>query len=539
VAEKQGTSRVVDVIADAIARTGVRFAFGHPGGEVVALIDALERAGVRFVLTHHETAAAFMAGGYGELTGRAGVCLATLGPGATNMVTGTASALLERAPMLAITGALAAGAPPGTTHQALDLNRLYAPVTKRSIAVSAGNAADAIATALAEATCPRPGPVHLSLAADVATAAAQPGGHHAGEHAGGRAHRDLPLPGPPSQAAMTAARRLLEGAARPAIVAGLGALDASAALTDLAERMGAAVAVLPKAKGVIAEDHPLFAGVLEMAGDDLVVDFLAGADALLLVGADPVEFDKPWRLKAPVVHVDRLANLDGYYPAEVELTGDVRSILPALADEGASAGWPVSTLQALREALRAHVSPSSRGLQPWQVVAAVRAALPRSAVATSDVGAHKFLVGQTWTTYHPRTFFMANGLSSMGYSIPVATAAWLIKPDRPVVAFLGDGGFGMYLGELETLTRLGADLLLVVFADRSLELIRRAALRRELEPRGTSFANPDFQAIGKAYGIDARQVTSIDELRAAVEVLVPRPGVRLLAAVVDGDDYRL
>jgi acetolactate synthase-1/2/3 large subunit len=527
----QTNGSVAEALADTIFATGVRIAFGHPGGEVVLLIDALRRRGIRFLLTHHETPAAFMALGHGDLTGIPGVCISTLGPGATNLVTGVASALLERAPVVALTGALSTAAPAGTSHQLLDLNALYAPVTKLSREVTAKNAHEAIRTAIRAAQEPRRGSVHLSIPSDVA-----------GSTAGGPGRDPTPRnpTAAPDTAALARARSILGAASRPAIIVGLGAVQAGAAgaVRSIAHALNAPVATLPKAKGAFSEDDPLYVGALEMAGDDLVVEFLSAADALVLVGVDPVEFDKPWRLSAPVLYIDEVPNIDGYYPAEVELVGDISAVLTALGEGARRSGWDGRATQQQRVRVRAHIRTDGARLQPRDVVDAVRAALPRSAIATSDVGAHKMLVGQAWTSFEPRSFFMANGLSSMGYSIPVAATARLIHPDRPVVAFVGDGGLAMYLGELETLVRADLDLLIVAFADRSLELIRRAQLRREVPVDGVSFSNPDFPSLGRAFGIQSVEVASAQELGRELPRLLGGRGVKLLAAAIDGDDYR-
>jgi acetolactate synthase-1/2/3 large subunit len=528
---------VADEVAAAVAAAGIHVVFGHPGGEVVHLIDAFERQGIRFILAHHETFAAFMACGYGEITGRPGVCLATLGPGATNMVTGTAGALLERAPMLAITGSMAISAPAGATHQRLDVNALYAPVTKKSIAVTDRDPAHVVAQAIALTTEGRLGPVHLSVPSDVAA-----GSSTRSAPASTVANDVATSTAAVSAAELDTARRLIAGSRRPAIVAGLRASRAEigAALTALTHALSAVVSVLPKAKGVIAEDDPLFVGVIEMAGNDIVVDLLDNADLVIAVGLDAVEMDKPWRLGASVIVVDTVPNSDGYFTAAVDLVGDIADTLRALTPSAPlTSEWQAGTLDDHRLELRAHVCAPSDRLTAWQAVDAVRAAMPRSTVATTDVGIHKMLVGQAWTTYEPRTFFMSNGLSSMGYGIPVAAASWLVEPARPVVSFVGDGGLGMYLGELETLTRIGADVLIVVFADQSLELIKRAQLRSEIPTTGTHFGNPRFDVIADAFGIAGREVRTPDELGPAVAELTAQTGVRLLAVHIDGNDYRL
>jgi acetolactate synthase-1/2/3 large subunit len=212
--------------------------------------------------------------------------------------------------------------------------------------------------------------------------------------------------------------------------------------------------------------------------------------------------------------------------------------LRALCPDRRSVAWTRDDLSAHRRELDAVIETSGPALQTWEVVRAVRAALPPNTIAVSDVGAHKMVVGQAWEARRPLTFFMANGLSSMGYSVPLAAAATMIRPRRPVVSFVGDGGLSMYLGELETLARLKLDLLMVVFADGRLELIRRAQARRKVPYAGTSFGNPDFEALGRAFGIATYRANSVAELDSVLPRVTAATGVRLLAAEIDGDDYR-
>lgn len=526
---------VAEMVAHLAARTGTTTAFGHPGGEVVGLIDALERAGIQFILARHETQAAFMAGGIGELTGRPGICVSTLGPGATNMMTGVASALLERAPLIALTADLAAGAPPGATHQKLPLSELYAPITKRSLPVAGNTSPETIARVMSETTAPRPGPVHLSLAADVGQQLASmsyiPG--WSGQQATAASISDEVI---------ATARQMIADARRPAIVVGIGATEVAVgeALTGLAHELGAPVAVLPKAKGIVPEDDPTFLGVLEMAGNDLVVDAIAEADLLLAVGVDPVEMDKPWTFTAPVISIDQLADVGGYFTAKLELVGPPAFVVNQLRSASyPGTRWKDSVIAERSSAISEYVRPAGKRLQPWQVVDAVRRVLPRHAIATCDVGAHKLLVGQAWKSFMPRTFFVANGLSSMGYAIPVALAASTVFPSRPVVAFVGDGGLGMYLGELETLSRVASSALVVVFADGSLELIRRAQQQRGLPESGTKLSNPNFSELGSVFGITVAEVDSRAGLDAALDELVPTQGVAMIIAHIDGADYVL
>jgi acetolactate synthase-1/2/3 large subunit len=534
----QATNRVADQVASVIRDAGTDLAFGHPGGEVVTLIDALRNAGIRFILTRHEASAAFAAGGYAELTGRPGVCVATLGPGATNLVSGVASALLERAAIIAFTGSLAESAPAGTTHQNLKLQDLFSPVTKGTWYLAGDGAGDVTRAAVRTALAEKPGPVHLALAADVAARPASGGTPGAAPTAEAP---EADPPAAPAEAVMAKARRLLTSAQRPAIVTGLTAarLGLASEVRAFAESVGAPVALTPKSKGVVPEDHSLFLGVLDMAGDRLIGEFLDRADLIVAVGCDVVELDRRWSWAAPVIHVDVVPNAEGYYTSEVELVGEVPRLLAALGDGAAPNASGPDEATRLRSAVSDYVRPASNRMQPWQVVEAVQTHASPGALATCDVGAHKILVGQLWQTRQPREFFMSNGLSTMGYSIPTALAAHLVDRDRRVIAFVGDGGIGMYLGELETLVRVGARLTIVVFADRSLELIRRAEIRREVATESTTFGNPDFAAIGRAFGIEASEVTSIKELDDALGRADAGDGIHLIAAHIDGADYRL
>ncbi len=522
-------SSVAQTIARTLVEAGVRYVFGHPGGEVAHLIEALRREGISFVLTRHEATAAFLAASWGELSGRPGVCLSTLGPGATNLLSGVAHAYLDRCPMIAMTAQLATDRQIRATHQHLDLTRLYAPVTKASIKVAADNAATALEHALYLATTERPGPVHLEIPSNVATQT------HTGSSRGVR-FGNLGAPSAPS---IEEAARLLATSRRPAILAGIGATrcGATTPLIRLAETLRAPVVTTPKAKGVFPEDHALSAGVLDMTGDAIVNGLLQEADLLLTAGFDVVELIKPWAFQAPVIHVDTVSNTDQLYDAQVEVVGNVASALEALALAARSAAWPEGRIAQHRQQLRAALVPRSSGLAPHTVMEIVRAALPREGIVASDVGAHKILLGQIWTAYAPRTYLVSNGLSSMGSGVPAALAAKLLAPHRPAVAIVGDGGMGMYLGELETAVRLGVSLPIVVLVDGSLSLIKLGQLQRGYEPSGVDFQNPRFAEVAACFGASGIHVETEPEMREAIGRALDQPGVTVIEAIVDASAY--
>ena len=533
---KTKVTTVVQAMAEALRRVGIPYVFGLPGGEVVDLMNALKEADIPFLLTKHENTAAFAAGVTGEILGIPGVSIATIGPGATNMATGVTNAWMDRDPLIAITGQIAAPRYNVATHQVLDSVAFYRPVTKWSAWVHPGSAAETLHKAVRIATSERPGPVHLTLSSDLAKA-----------EAGGKFPTTSPVRtcagmGAPGKESLSKAKEMIAAAGRPIIFAGLGVLRANAGdgLVGLAEKLGVPVIVTPKAKGVIPEDHPLFAGVFEMLGDKLVLELAERADLIVACGLDVVEFDKPWNFQAPVIHVDALPNSDEFYPAEVELVSHPATALSVLAEQMPSRrAWTPHELSSHRRDLVELITRAGTGMASHEVVAAVRKILPKETVATCDVGAHKFLVGQQWTTYAPKSFFMSNGLSAMGYGFPAAMAAQLAWPDRPVVAFLGDGGFAMYMAELETAQRLKLPLIVVVLCDGTLSLIAMSQERRGLPHNAVHFTNPDIAKVAEAFGADGKVCETASEVETAIASAWTNRRLTVIQAIVDPDPYRV
>jgi len=530
------TSTVVRALAEGLRAAGTRYVFGLPGGEVVELMNALREIDIPFLLTKHENTAAFAAGVTGEIFGTPGVSIATIGPGAANMVTGVANAWMDRDPLIAITGQIASSRYNTATHQVMDSVALYRPITKWSAWIHPGSAAETLQRAIRVATSERPGPVHLALASDLAKLET---GGKAAAAAAVSANTGLGAPSPQS---LQKAREMIAAARRPIIFAGLGVLRAGAggAMVRLAERLNAPVIVMPKVKGVIPEDHPLFAGVFEMLGDALVLEFAARADLIVACGLDVVEFDKPWKFEAPVIHLDALPNVDEFYPAEAELVGELPAACAALAEQVSSRSlWTAREISAHRLDLLELITRAGSRMAAHNVVAAARKALPKETIATCDVGAHKFLVGQLWTTYAPKSFFMSNGLSSMGYGFPAAMAAQLAWPEKPVVAFLGDGGFAMYMAELETARRLRLPLIVVVLCDGALSLIAMSQERRGLPHNAVDFANPDIAKVAEAFGADGAVCETASEVKQAITSAWTNRRLTVIQAIVDPGPYRL
>jgi acetolactate synthase-1/2/3 large subunit len=531
---------VARLIGERLRAAGVRYVTGHPGGEVVDLIEGFREAGLEFILTRHETAAAFMSEAMASASGIPGVCVATLGPGATNLVTGVAQAHLDRAPLIAFTGQLPADRFEITTHQKLDLRALFAPITKWQARLSARNAEDVIDRALREVLRPRRGPVYIEVPSDVP------------RHAPTRAHDAAPsrvvsggareLSAAVDRVAAHRAAQLLCDSKRPVILAGMDANEDAVAgpLRNLAEEWSIPVMVSPKAKGVFREDHPLFLGTIEMLGTAKLYEYIDDADLVLLIGFDPVEFDRDWTAPAPVIHIGPLPNDDRYYDSAAEVVGPVCEGIDVLRSV---AGTPTpkrsaEEIRAFRDVFRAFVAPTRARLTSQQILAELRAALPENALVTCDVGYNKAVTGQCFPVYEPKTFFMSNGLSSMGYGLAAALGLKLLHREREVACVLGDGGFAMLMAELETGVRQRLGVTVIVLADDALSQIKAAQERKGYPVMGTTFGGLDYVALAKGFGIIGREVRTVEECRDALGARSSEAPM-LIAAHVDPSAYQL
>ena len=525
-----------EALARALREAGVDVMFGLPGGEILDFLEAARREGIRFVLTRHEATAAFMADVTGQIRRRPGVCVSTLGPGAVNMTLGVANAFLDRSPLVAITASLARTAEPYATHQQLDLNAVYRPFTKHALTLDARDTARKVRDALDIATAPRMGPVHVAVPSDVARASDTESAHVSGTSPPPLSHKPA--------ANLDRIAAALAGARRPVIIAGLD-LDSrtdTAAVRAFVHRAGAPAFVTPKAKGIIPEDHPLFAGVCAgVAGDPAIVEFFARADLLVGLGFDPVESDKLWHQTMPLVSIGPVSIASGEFAPRAEAVGDVTALLPALSARLPRAfAWEADTVPRFRAEIESMLRPARPprvGLSGYELTRALRDLFPRETILATDVGSIKSITTQAWTSYEPLTFFESNGLSAMSYSFPAAMAARLQFPNRPVLCTIGDGGFGMTVSELETCVRERLPFVTVVFNDSALSLIDVAQQNRGYPAHGVKYGSVDFAAVAAGFGAWSRRVESHEELRAAVAEAreVNRPAV--IDAVVDPAEY--
>lgn len=526
------------VIAQYIREAGITHFFGYPGDPSVEFLEAARREGLEFVLGRREGTAGFMAQAYGFLTGKPGVCMSTLGPGSSNLVNPVANAYLDKIPMIAISGQVETARDGLFTHQVLNHHMLFSPISKWAVQVQRSNVGKIMRKALRIAVAERPGPVHLTTPGDLVGAECTDseivlppmslGAHGFQVFSDTGATKDV------------AAQ--LGKAKRPVVIAGISAQRAGAtdALVQFAETVGCPVVVAPMAKGVIPEDHPYFAGTLDMACNAFVWDFLKSCDLVLAVGFDAVELIKPWQLAAPTIHIDTTPNVDQIYPAEVEIVGPIADALLALGSAcKAAPKWQEKAVAEHRSRLRDlyYAGRVEGKLNPTDVIDVVRKAMPRNTVVSADVGSHKLLVGQGWTTYRPRGVLMTNGLSTMGYSLPAAIVSRLLSPKVPSVCFIGDGGLAMVQGELRLAASLKVGIVVVVFCDNSLNRIELKQMVREYPSWGTRIDATDTIQLARSMDCEGFQASTAHELEKILSADLPADKPTVIGATIDPAQY--
>jgi acetolactate synthase-1/2/3 large subunit len=510
-----------------LEREGVRYVFGVPGEETLALNDALLDSSVRFVSVRHEQAAAFMADVWGRLTGRAGVCLATLGPGATNLATGLADATLDRAPVVAITGQLARSLLHKESHQYVDIVEAFRPFTKWNTQIETGAVIpEVVRKAFKVAEEEKPGACHMELPEDVAEEAAE----------GEPLRADRPRRPSPDRPSLARAADILNRAERPLILAGNGVIRGGGAkeLRVLAERAQVPVLTTFMAKGALPADHPLMVTTVGLASEDIERAGFPQADVIVAVGYDPVEYGPArWNPAghARLVHIDfTAAEVDARYQPEVEVVADVREALELLA--------PLVAVRPERKPPPPRVSDPYRRsgaypLLPQRIMADLEAVLAPEDLVISDVGAHKLWVAKAYGARLPNTVIVSNGFAAMGIGLPGAIAAKLAEPGRRVVTVTGDGGFLMNVQELETARRLGLAFVVLVMRDDGYGVIRWKQQRRFGRTAGVDFGNPDLVALAEAFGCRGIRVESAGGLRPALESALASPVPTLVDCPVD------
>jgi len=493
---------------------GVHYVFGIPGEETLDLNDAIDGSElVSFLPVRHEQGAAFMADAYGRLTGRAGVCLGTLGPGATNLVTGLADAYLDRAPVVALTGQTGLSEMHKESHQHIDIVRMMKPVTKWNARVHDPEIIpEAVRKAFALAEREKPGATHLELPDDVMEA----------EVAGTPVPRRASPLVEPVAAELHRAAELLQSCERPVVLAGNGVVrqQAAAALRRFCEQTGLNVITTFMGKGVTDADDPHTLFTAGLRAQDYPKGFMGKADLVVCVGYDLVEWAPVnWnpRRDRKIICIDTVAaEVDEHYVPDVELTGGIRTILTHLGN--LVSAKPPARLAAppYRELFQIALeqgSDDSFPVKPQRVLRDLREIMAPDDVLISDVGAHKLWISRLWPAHQPNTVLISNGAAAMGFAVPAAIAARLVVPkERHVVTISGDGGFLMNVQELETARRLGLAIVNLVWTDSAFGVIELHQMRKFGRLAGTKFTNPDLVALAESFGLAGLRVESADDL---------------------------
>ncbi|HML36337.1 MAG TPA: acetolactate synthase large subunit [Bacillota bacterium] len=494
---------------------GVEYIFGIPGEENLALIDALKNSSIRFITTRHEQGAAFMADVYGRLTGKAGVCLSTLGPGATNLLTGVADAHLDGVPLVAITGQVGTDKMHITAHQLLDLTSIFEPLTKRTkLVVRPDTIGEIVRLAFKFSESERPGATHIDLPVNISKMNVP-----ACETPLARSNANFKEYANMQNVEMASAE--IFKARNPIILAGSGVARAGAsdALTAFAEGLKIPVINTMMAKGVIPMDSPYAMMTVGIPQKDYSNKLLESADLVVAVGYDLVEFPpSSWNPQGSIkiVHVGKLpAHVNKCYQCCVEVVGDMTESLMSILRRTTRTAVPEYAMKIknlFNEEQRAYEADGSFPVKPQRILNDVRKVLEKDDILISDVGAHKMWIGRLYNCYRPNTCLISNGFASMGIGVPGAVAAKLLNPDKRILTITGDGGFMMNSQELETAVRLGLNFVVLIFNDSSYGLIKWRQMDQYGESHNVDFTNPDFVKLAEAMNCKGCRISGPDEL---------------------------
>ncbi len=510
-----------DLFVKCLENEGVERIFGLPGEENADLVMSLKGSSIEFVLCRHEQAAAFMADVYGRLTGRAGVCLGTLGPGATNLVTGVADGNMDRAPMVVITGQADTKRMHKESHQVMDVVAMFRPITKWARQIINPEAIpEVVRKAFKLAQMEKPGACHIELPEDIAEMETD---------AIPIAFSKLRRPAP-DERIVDQALELLAGASRPVILAGNGAIRkrASTQLRAFAHRTGFPVINTFMGKGAIPRTDPHCLFTVGLQAKDFAVGVLEEADLVIAVGYDLVEYHPQlWNNGVPkkILHIDfRPAEVDDKYQVHVEINADIANALWQL-NERLGDGRPrrdIADYRPVRDQLLADFSEykddaTVGAIKPQKVLWDVRECLGPSDIVLSDVGAHKMWIARYYQCDEPNTCLISNGFCSMGFALPGALAAKTVYPQRRVVAICGDAGALMNIQDLETAVRLGLNIVLMVWEDHEYGLIKWKQQTQFGDHTDLAFGNPDWVKLAEAFGCTGIHVTESAALGGALE----------------------
>lgn len=511
---------------------GVEYIFGVPGEENLDVMDALLDSSIKFITTRHEQGAAFMADVYGRLTGKAGVCLATLGPGATNLVTGVADANMDHAPVVAIAGQASTQRLHKESHQVLDLEEMFRSITKYSSRLLTPNIiAEVVRKAFKIAQSEKYGATFIEFPENIAEMDIE------GE--------PLPVkhphpPEPPGER-IDAAADIISNAKNPIILAGNGVIRAKAwkQLAEFAEELRIPVANTFMAKGVIPFKHPMALGSAGLQANDYVSCGFSRADVVICIGYDLVEYHPylwhPTKDRT-IVHIDSSpAEVDAYYNIQVGVVGDIKhSLLRIMKVASPHTGNAMRALrQALIEDMNQHKDDNSVPVKPQKIIWDLRTAMEMEGIAISDVGAHKMWMSRMFRCEYPNTCIISNGFASMGIAVPGAIGAKLAFPDRQVVAVTGDAGFMMNVQEVETAVRLNTPIVILIWNDSAYGLIEWKQMAQFGRKSHIDFTNPDFVKLAESFGAKGYRITKGEDLLPTLRQALNDKSVSIIDCPVD------
>ncbi len=535
-----------DLLVKCLENEGVEYIFGLPGEETLDLMESLRNSSIRFILTRHEQAAAFMADAYGRLTGKPGVCISTLGPGATNLLTGVADAFLDKSPVVAITGQADLKRIHKESHQYIDIVEMYRSVTKWNGRIDMPEVIpEMVRKAFKVATTEKPGPAHLELPENVAAMEV------------GEMYRTMIAPiqprrSSPDRQSLRKAADLIEQARLPLILAGHGVVRKAAGnrLRAFAELFCMPVVTTFMGKGGISAESRSCIGTLGLGEDRQITDVFSKADLVVAIGYDLVEYSpKNWnpKLDKKVVHIDfTTSEVDLHYVPEVEIISDIMEtleLLQGVMSTNKTCEFLVSARQEFVEGFEKEGTADSWPPRPPRIIYGMRKVLGPYDILISDVGSCKFWAAKFYPVYRNNTFILSNGFASMGFALPSAVTAKLIYPERKVVALCGDGGFLMNLQDLETACRLKLNIVVVIFNDSGYNLIKWKAEKKFGTSFGVNFSNPDFVRLAESFGAVGIKLQSSKEFEDVLRDALTKAMPVIIDVPIDYSDndmiYRL
>ena len=498
---------------------GVEYIFGIPGEENLEVMNAISGSSIKFIITRHEQGAAFMADVYGRLTGNAGVCLSTLGPGATNLVTGVADADSDGAPLIAITGQVGTERMHITSHQFLDLCKMFEPITRRSIQIVRPDTVNEIVRlAFKYAEGEKPGSCHIDLPVNISKMPVSLGERPLKKKVAAKEYADL--------STIEEVASEIFKAKNPVILAGSGAIrsNSAKAVTEFANKLKIPVINTMMAKGIIPFDNKYAMWTIGIPQKDYVNKIIEGADLVITIGYDIVEYaPEKWNISGDtqILHIDaRPAHINKCYQPLVEVVGDISDALYNIIRRTSRKMEPVIALEIKEKMLAEHESYANDNafpMKPQRILSDVRKVMGPSDIVISDVGAHKMWIARHYNCYEPNTCIISNGFATMGIALPGAVAAKLINPNKKVLAIVGDGGFMMNNQELETALRIGTPIVVLIFNDSSYGLIKWKQEDQYGKSCYVDFTNPDFVKFAESMYAKGYRVENAEDLIPTLE----------------------